>query len=140
MHDISQQNGVAVEIRDLVYQYHESDRAALNGLSLTVRVGERVGIAGPNGAGKSTLLTHLNGVKQGRGEIRILGLSLAGLGRRARQVDTVAHGHQGRNVGVAGQQRHQGVVGLGERVGCREVVGHDSALVREPLYPLYGPN
>ena len=40
-------------------KYH--DRAALEGVSLTVRRGERVGIIGRNGAGKTTLLKLITG-------------------------------------------------------------------------------
>jgi len=51
---------MAIEIRGLSYAYHDGTRA-LREVSLSVRVGESVGLVGPNGAGKSTLLLHLNG-------------------------------------------------------------------------------
>ena len=45
----------------LVFRYPDG-RIALDGLSLHVAAGERLGIIGPSGAGKSTFLLHLNGV------------------------------------------------------------------------------
>jgi cobalt/nickel transport system ATP-binding protein len=62
----------ALEIADLHYNYPDGT-AALNGITLAVRDGERIGIIGANGAGKSTLLLHLNGVLRGRGMVRVFG-------------------------------------------------------------------
>lgn len=53
--------GCKVEAHDLVFRYPDG-RLALDGLSLEVEPGERLGIIGPSGAGKSTFLLHLNGV------------------------------------------------------------------------------
>jgi cobalt/nickel transport system ATP-binding protein len=53
--------GYRVETEGLVYRYADG-RTALDGLSLRVEPGERLGIIGPSGAGKSTFLLHLNGV------------------------------------------------------------------------------
>lgn len=49
-----------LEIRGLVKRF--PGRTALNGVDLTFRPGERVGIIGPNGSGKSTLLGAILGV------------------------------------------------------------------------------
>ncbi|MFI1165874.1 ABC transporter ATP-binding protein [Streptomyces sp. NPDC020801] len=44
-----------VEVRDVSFRYPGADRAALEGLSFTVRPGELVIVTGPSGAGKSTV-------------------------------------------------------------------------------------
>ncbi|WP_329172610.1 ATP-binding cassette domain-containing protein [Streptomyces decoyicus] len=51
-----------ISIRDLTKSY--GDRLLLDGVSLSVRPGERIGIVGENGAGKSTLLRILAGSEQ----------------------------------------------------------------------------
>ncbi|MEQ6918426.1 ABC transporter ATP-binding protein [Halomonas aquatica] len=59
-------------------------RAAGRPLDLRVSPGERWGVLGPNGAGKTTLLHTLAGLRAPRaGEVRLAGLPLARLGRRA---------------------------------------------------------
>lgn len=65
-----------IEVRDLRFQYAGASRAALDGIDLTVRRGEFVGVTGPSGAGKSTLCLCLKGlVPAGRlsGEIHVAG-------------------------------------------------------------------
>ncbi len=71
-------NTPALNIENLHYHYPDGT-AALNGITLQVREGERVGIIGANGAGKSTLLLHLNGILRGNGTVRVFG-SLLGKG------------------------------------------------------------
>lgn len=64
----------AVEYADVSFTYPAAERPALEGVSLGVREGERLGVLGPNGGGKSTLLKLTLGLLQGyRGEIRVFG-------------------------------------------------------------------
>lgn len=49
-----------IEVKDVVYQYPNSDQRALNQLSLSIEQGEWVAIIGHNGSGKSTLAKLLN--------------------------------------------------------------------------------
>ena len=51
-----------IVFRNLTYSYPESGRNALNGLSVTIKNGERTAIVGHNGAGKTTLSKLLLGL------------------------------------------------------------------------------
>jgi len=55
----------------------------VDGVSATVERGEWVTLLGPNGAGKSTLLRAIAGLVRARGTIRLDGVPLRGLDRRA---------------------------------------------------------
>ena len=50
-----------INIENLKYKYPDTDRLALDGISLSVAPGEFIGIVGPNGAGKSTLCQAMVG-------------------------------------------------------------------------------
>jgi cobalt/nickel transport system ATP-binding protein len=66
---------LAFEVTDVSYQYTQV--AALNGLSMHVRRGERVALLGANGSGKSTLLRLLAGLYfPEHGEISFFGEKL----------------------------------------------------------------
>jgi cobalt/nickel transport system ATP-binding protein len=62
-----------IEAEGLVYRYGDG-RTALDGLSIEIEPGERLGVIGPSGAGKSTFLLHLNGIlRPASGVVRIDG-------------------------------------------------------------------
>ena len=56
---------------------------ALDGLDITVRAGETVGLVGESGSGKSTTGYALLALQQAKGSIRFRGQDLAGLDKRA---------------------------------------------------------
>ncbi len=75
----------------------------LDGVSLTVQVGEVTALVGPSGGGKSTLLRCLNGLERfDAGEVRVGGVTLHG-GRMPKEADLVA---LRRRVGMVFQQFH----------------------------------
>jgi cobalt/nickel transport system ATP-binding protein len=47
---------------DAVRYVYPDGQLALDGVDLTIDVGERVAVLGPNGSGKTTLVLHLNGI------------------------------------------------------------------------------
>ncbi|MBP2373701.1 energy-coupling factor transport system ATP-binding protein [Paeniglutamicibacter psychrophenolicus] len=55
-------DAVSVSVRNWAWRHAGRAHAALSGLDLEIRAGERVLLAGPSGAGKSTLLYALAGV------------------------------------------------------------------------------
>lgn len=64
------------ELENVTYAY--GTRRVIDGLTLTIRQRDFVGVVGPNGAGKTTLLRLLVGLlKPERGEIRLFGTPLA---------------------------------------------------------------
>ena len=72
--------GVEVECSGLVHVYQVSgiDTAALRGVDLSVRAGERIALLNPSGSGKSTLLAVVAGIRQpSAGQVRIDGTDIA---------------------------------------------------------------
>lgn len=68
-----QENSPFIDIKDLTKSYKRGQIRALDGVNLTVKSGEILGLIGPNGAGKSTLIGCLLGLlKPDSGEIKIL--------------------------------------------------------------------
>ena len=64
----------SVEIKDVAYSYPAAQRAAVQGLSMSIRAGELVCVMGPTGAGKSTAIDLLLGLLQpDAGEVSIDG-------------------------------------------------------------------
>ncbi|WP_334174870.1 ATP-binding cassette domain-containing protein [Pseudoxanthobacter sp.] len=75
--------------------FFHGTRRILQGVNLTVREGEFVGLVGPSGSGKSTLLSLLAGLeKPDSGRILLGGHDLAGLDRRqiSRRIGLVMQG------------------------------------------------
>ena len=67
----------AIELRGLRREFGE--RAALDGLDLSLAQGESLVVLGPNGAGKTTLLRILAGLlRPSAGEVGVLGAQLPG--------------------------------------------------------------
>ena len=70
-------NHIPLQIAGLHFSYPDGP-GTLNGIDLSVGVGERVGVIGPNGAGKTTLFLLACGVlKPARGLIRLFGRPVA---------------------------------------------------------------
>lgn len=51
-----------IELRDLSFKFEDSDKEIINGLSLQIARGERVGIRGSSGVGKTTLFNLILGL------------------------------------------------------------------------------
>ncbi len=73
----------AVSFDRVQFRYQDSDRGAINDLSLEIRAGEKIAFVGPSGAGKSTLANLLLGLHRPQsGEIRVDGIPQAELDLR----------------------------------------------------------
>ncbi len=73
----------AIEIRDLHLSYAENLPDVLDGVSLSIKPGERVGIVGATGSGKSTLVSALFRFFEYRsGQIEIDGVDMVVLDSR----------------------------------------------------------
>ena len=76
-----------IEIENYTWQYLNTDRPALQDISLTIEEGLFVGIIGPNGAGKTTLAFSMDGLIPGQyhgiknGTVKISGKEVEEYGR-----------------------------------------------------------
>src|ERR1700723_2274062 len=99
-----ERNNVAVEVTELRKKYGE--QSVLDGLDLTVRVGEVVALMGPSGSGKSTLLRCINHLEDwDSGMVRVGGRRLGHRGGgRALSPRAIANERARVGVGVVFQQ------------------------------------
>lgn len=66
-----------IEIKNLKVKYAPSEPNAVNGISLTIKEGEKIALFGDNGAGKTTLLLAIIGIlPPSEGEIFVDGLAV----------------------------------------------------------------
>ena len=86
-------DAVAV-VTDLSHLY--GSVAALDQVSMSLPAGRLIGLIGPDGVGKSSLLAILAGARQiQRGEVRVLGVDIAGAAARAAICPRIAYMPQG---------------------------------------------
>jgi putative ABC transport system ATP-binding protein len=74
-----------LELRDIHKSYHdgESELEVLRGVDLSLPAGDSIALLGASGSGKSTLLQIAAGLEPpDRGEVRVLGEALSGMGER----------------------------------------------------------
>ncbi|WP_027578329.1 amino acid ABC transporter permease/ATP-binding protein [Bradyrhizobium sp. Ai1a-2] len=91
-------NNVAVEVKDLSKTYGQQN--VLDGLNLTVRVGEVIALLGPSGSGKSTLLRCINHLENwDAGTVRVGGRRL-GFDDDGKPLSPRAIANERANVGV----------------------------------------
>jgi polar amino acid transport system ATP-binding protein/polar amino acid transport system permease protein len=91
-------NNVAVEVKDLSKTYGQQN--VLDGLNLTVRVGEVIALLGPSGSGKSTLLRCINHLENwDAGTVRVGGRRL-GFDDSGKPLTPRAIANERANVGV----------------------------------------
>jgi ABC-type multidrug transport system fused ATPase/permease subunit len=76
----------ALELRDIRYSYPHAERAALDGLDMTIKARTTVGIVGGTGAGKTTLVDLILGLLEPQdGQILVDGVPITAENRRAWQ-------------------------------------------------------
>ncbi len=72
--------GMTVDLNQVEFSYPDGDKRILNGLSLSIKGGERLVVNGPNGSGKSTLLQIIAGLYSVRsGSVNYNGLPIGNL-------------------------------------------------------------
>lgn len=66
-----------IRVDDLSYRYPEAENWAVEGIDLTIREGEDIGIVGPSGAGKTTLVNLILGLLEpSRGAVLVNGTDI----------------------------------------------------------------
>jgi branched-chain amino acid transport system ATP-binding protein len=85
-----------LQVRDLQAGYGKVQ--VLQGIGLTIGVGEAVALLGPNGAGKTTVLRAISGLLPWSGQIRFDGRDLAGTNPRDTVRAGIAHVIEGHRV------------------------------------------
>jgi general nucleoside transport system ATP-binding protein len=92
-----------LEARDLAVA-NERDELVVDGIDLTVREGEVVGVAGVQGNGQTELVEALAGLQPlVRGTVSFLGKDITGVSARARHILGIAH--------IPEDRRREGMVG-----------------------------
>jgi len=87
----SENEGVLVHARDIVFRQRQQAEPVLNGCSFTINRGDRILLEGPSGGGKSTLASLLVGLRQPESGLLLLdGLDRASLGDAWRRRSTAS--------------------------------------------------
>jgi ATP-binding cassette, subfamily B, bacterial len=87
----SEEKGVLVHARDVVFRQRPQAEPVLDGCSFTIHRGDRILLEGPSGGGKSTLASLLVGLRQPEAGLLLLdGLDRATLGDTWRRLSTAS--------------------------------------------------
>ncbi len=126
-----------IELRNVHFQYAESEPFVLNNISLTIEPGEFVTIMGPSGGGKTTLMKIMLGLLQPTsGEVLIDGIPLLTVGNRVyreqvaavMQEDQLLSGSIADNICFFEQDFDQA-----RMVSCAELAGIHQEIMAMPM-------